>query len=617
MGKACCECAHCGEHNEHNNEKIGYISVIIGVILFISGIFTSSKFSFLLFLVAYLLIGWDILFNAFKNILKGKVFDENFLMSVATIGAFAIGEYPEGVAVMLFFKIGEFFEELALDKSQKSIEKLMDIRPDYANLKVGDEYKKVSPQEVKIGETIIVKPGEKIPLDGLVIKGFSTIDTSALTGESLPRDSKIGDEVLSGSLNLNGLLTLKVTKNFENSTASKILDLVKNASERKTKTETFISKFAKYYTPIIVFSAIFLAVLPPMVLQENFSDWIHRALIFLVVSCPCALVISIPLSYFGGIGACSRQGILVKGSNYLDTLNHISQVVFDKTGTLTKGKFSVVNVKAENGFSDEEILKFAVSVEKFSNHPIAKSICEYYTGEIEDAEDIKEIAGQGISAIIDNKKVIIGKIKPNEIVIKNVATNVFVTVDGVFAGYISVSDTLKNDSQRTISELKKLKIRPVMLTGDNEKVAKNISESLGIESYYANLLPNDKVKIFEEICKLPGGVVFIGDGINDAPVLARADVGIAMGGFGSDAAIESADIVFMTDEPSKILTSFKISSKTRAIVLQNICLALGVKFIILLLGVFGIATMWMAVFGDVGVAFIAILNSMRCLKVKI
>ncbi|MDR2071752.1 MAG: cadmium-translocating P-type ATPase [Treponema sp.] len=599
-----------------------------GGLLFAAGmIFPFPRYiEFAVFLVSYLLIGGDVVWGALKNIVRGQVFDENFLMSLATVGAFAIGEYPEAAAVMLFYQVGEAFQAYAVGRSRKSIAALMDIRPDFANLKTETGLRRVSPEEVKAGDVIVVKPGEKIPLDGTVIEGHSALDTSALTGESLPRDVEKESEVLSGSINKNGLLTIRVSKEFGETTVSKILQLVQNAGSRKAKMENFITKFARYYTPAVVFAALLLAVLPPLLLPDaHFADWLRRALVFLVVSCPCALVISIPLSFFGGIGGASRRGILVKGSNYLEALNSVDTVVFDKTGTLTRGIFSVTGIVPQ-GVTREELLCFAAHAESHSSHPIAQSILRAYGGQVsaEKITEYEERAGQGVRVQVDGRTVLAGNgrlleeagiscTKPDL-----PGTAVYLAIDGVFAGYILISDELKEDSKRAIADLKALGIKTIaMFTGDSRRTAEKIGEETGIDKVYAELLPHQKVEKLEELAgngSGPGKLVFVGDGINDAPVLARADVGIAMGGVGSDAAIEAADVVLMTDEPSKIAEAIGIAKRTRSIIWQNIIFALGVKLVILALGALGIAAMWEAVFGDVGVAVIATLNALRALK---
>ncbi|WAG63185.1 cadmium-translocating P-type ATPase [Clostridium estertheticum] len=618
---------HGGENQGNDKNKIIRFSVGVAIFLIAVILKLDYWFEFSLFLISYLLIGGEVLMVAIKNILRGEVFDENFLMALATVGAFSIGQFPEGVGVMLFYQVGEFFQDMAVNKSTKSISALMDIRPDYANKKINDEIVKVDPEEVHIGDIIIVKPGEKVPLDGSVIEGNSLVDSSALTGESVPREVNTGDEILAGCINKNGLLTIEVKKEFGESTLAKILDLVKNASSKKAPTENFITKFARYYTPIVVISAVVLALVPPLLIPgATFSQWIYRALVFLVVSCPCALVISIPLGFFGGIGGASKNGILVKGGNYLEALNSVEMVVFDKTGTLTKGVFKVTEMHIEGDINEEELLEYAASVESYSNHPIATSILKAYGKEVnkKDIEDVEEIAGKGIKAKVKGKYVLAGnaKLMDSEKISytkgKNVGSIIYVAIDNIYVGSIIISDEVKDDSISAIKKLKSMGVKKiVMLTGDNKDIANNIGKVLGVDEVYSELLPQDKVEKLEKLQneKSPKGkIVFVGDGINDAPVLARADIGIAMGGVGSDAAIEAADIVIMTDEPSKIALAIKIAQKTKKIVMQNIVFALGVKAIILILAVFGIANMWEAVFGDVGVALIAVLNSMRAMK---
>ena len=581
-----------------------------------------------LFIISYIIVGGDVVKRAVKNIFKGQVFDENFLMSIATIGAFFIGEYPEGVAVMLFYQVGELFQSYAVGKSRKSIASLMDIRPDYANVKKGDELVKVDPDEVQIGDIIVIKAGEKIPLDGKVIEGSSMIDTSALTGESVPREVEVGSDILSGCININGVITAEVTKEFGESTVSKILDLVENASSKKSNSEQFITKFARYYTPVVVIIAVFLAIIPPLVIDgATFSDWIYRALAFLVVSCPCALVISIPLSFFGGIGGASKKGILVKGSNYLEALAETEIVVFDKTGTLTKGVFNVQEIHPE-GVSKEELLELTAHAESYSNHPISLSLKRAYSKEIDNGRisDVEEISGHGVIATVDGKKVMAGNIKLMKMMDipyfkgELIGTVVHVAVNNKYIGYIVISDEVKEDSAQAIKELKAANIKQtVMLTGDNKSVGSKVAKELGLDKVYAELLPADKVEKLEELFSQKskkGKLAFVGDGINDAPVLARADIGIAMGGLGSDAAIEAADVVIMTDEPSKIATAMKISKKTLKIAHQNIVFAIGIKIIVLILSAFGITTMWAAIFADVGVTIIAVLNAFRALNVK-
>ena len=619
--------------------------LLIGGILFVLGIFVPKTLfipKLAVFLVSYLVIGGDVLLSAFKNILNGQVFDENFLMAIATIGAFAIGEYPEGVAVMLFYQLGELLQGIAVNNSRKSIVSLMDIRPDYANIKVGEGIKKVSPEEIKVGEIIVVKPGEKVPLDGKIVKGASTFDTSALTGESLPREAKAGDDVLSGFINKNGLIEIQVAKVFSESTVSKILYLMENAGSKKSKTENFITKFARYYTPAVVITALIVAIFPPLLIQgATFSDWIYRALIFLVVSCPCALVISIPLGFFGGIGGASRHGILIKGTNYLEVLNNLESVVMDKTGTLTKGIFKVTEVNAENNIKINDfqnnkteltkplLLKYAAHIEKFSNHPIAQSIVAEYENSVSKVDenvvkDFEEISGFGIKVNINNHQFLAGNSKLMNLgnitfdKKENLGTAIYLAADGKYIGNILISDEVKEDSARAIKGMKENGVKEiVMLTGDNEAIGKNIAEKLGIDKVFTELLPNEKVEKLEEIYKTKsekGKVAFVGDGINDAPVLARADLGIAMGGAGSDAAIEAADVVIMNDEPSKIVTAIKIAKKTKEIVWQNITIAFAVKIVVMALGLFGDATMWEAVFADVGVALLAVLNATRVLR---
>ena len=614
-----------------NNEKLNLLKIIAGAIVFIFAFYQEiagreNKYSLLIFLVAYLLVGSDVLYKALRNITKGRIFDENFLMSVATIGAIAIGELSEAVGVMLFYKIGEYLQELAVGKSRKSISELMQIRPDMANLKLGNTIKVVNPEDVNIGDYIIVKPGEKVPLDGVVIEGSSMMDTSALTGESVLRTVKKGENLLSGFINKNALLTVQVTKDFSESTASKILDMVENASSKKSKTENFISVFSRYYTPIVVGLALLIAILPPIFMQgATFSEWIHRGLIFLVVSCPCALVLSIPLSYFSGIGVASKQGVLIKGSNYLEALRYVDTVVFDKTGTLTEGVFDVVKVKPVN-ISEDELIKFASIAEVNSNHPIAKSILNYYNKEINlnNIEEYEEIASHGIRVKYENNIILAGNEKlmaSNNIKIEkstDVGTVVYIAINNEFKGYIVIADKIKTDSEEAIRLIKEQGIKEtVMLTGDNKEVANFVAKKLKLDKVFSNLLPNEKVEKIEELYKNrieKEKIAFVGDGINDAPVLARVDVGIAMGGLGSDAAIEAADVVIMTDEPSKIAQGIKISKKTYKIVWQNIIFALGIKIIVMVLGATGIASMWDAVFADVGVALIAVLNAMRIMK---
>ena len=577
-------------------------------------------------IVAYIILGWDVVWQAVKNITRGQIFDEHFLMSLSTIGAFAIGEYPEAVAVMLFYQVGEFFQSLAVKRSRKSISDLMDIRPDSATVRRNGELVVVAPETVSIGELIVVKPGEKIPLDGIVTEGESMLDTRALTGESVPRSIRKGEEALSGCVNQSGVLTIKVTKSFGESTVTKIIDLVENASSRKAPTENFITTFARYYTPIVVGMAAILAIIPPVILGGGWSEWLRRGFVFLIVSCPCALVISIPLTFFGGIGAASKRGVLVKGSNYLEALNKVSVVVFDKTGTLTKGVFKVVDITVEFGFTKEQVLEYAAQAESYSNHPIAKSIQEAFGKTIDQSvlSGYEEISGYGIRVLIGGKRVLAGnsKLMDSEKVsyaaCQSAGTKVYIAVDGRYAGCIVIADEVKDDSQNAIASLKKIGVeKTVMLTGDDEKIGKAVAEQLGLDEYYAQLLPDQKVEKLEYLDqhKTKGSkLAFVGGGINDAPVLARADVGIAMGGLGSDAAIEAADVVLMTDEPSKLVDAIDVAKATKRIVMQNIIIALGIKSVFLILGALGIAGMWEAVFGDVGVTIIAVLNAMRILK---
>ena len=604
------------------------IKVVIALILFLISLiipFENAWINIGIYIISYLIVGLDVLIEAIKNIFKGEVFDENFLMTIATIGAFAIGEYPEAVAVMLFYQIGEMFQSYAVDKSRKSIASLMDIRPDFANIKKNGSIEKVSPDKISIGDIIIVKPGEKVPLDGTIVDGNSMLDTSALTGESVPREVNIGDEVLSGSINQNGLIEIKVTKSFGESTVSKILDLVENASSKKSKSENFISKFAKYYTPIVVVIAVLLAIIPPIIFKETeFIQWLYRALTFLVVSCPCALVISIPLGFFGGIGGASKLGVLVKGSNYLEALSKTEVVVFDKTGTLTEGVFEVKKVNSVD-ITKEDLIKYAAYAESFSNHPIANSLKKAYGKDIDNKKisETHELSGLGVNAVVDGKEVFVGNeklmqeknieyIKCNEI-----GTILYVAINNQFKGTIIISDKIKADAKETIEKLKKNNVKKiVMLTGDKKAVGESVAKELGLDEVYTELLPNDKVEKVEELMKSKskkGKLAFVGDGINDAPVLAISDIGIAMGGLGSDAAIEAADVVLMTDEPSKVVDAIKISKKTLKIVKQNIIFAIAVKILVLILSAIGLSNMWQAVFADVGVSVLAILNALRVL----
>ena len=607
------------------------IKIIIALILFLIALiidFGNVWINNVIYIIAYIIVGFEIVRKALRNITRGKVFDENFLMTVATIGAFGIGEFPEAASVMLFYQVGELFQSYAVDKSRKSIASLMDIRPDYANIEKDGKLEKVDPDEVKIGDIIVVKPGEKIPLDGIVVEGKTNLDTKALTGEPMPREANIGDDVISGCINLNGLIKVKVTKEFGESTVSKILDLVENASSKKSKSENFITKFAGYYTPIVVIIAVILAIVPPLIIPDaEFSDWIYRALSFLVVSCPCALVISIPLSFFGGIGGASKMGILIKGSNYLEALANTEIVVFDKTGTLTEGDAKVQKIEAE-GISKEELLEITALAENFSNHPIAISIKSEYNKPIDEKRIVKtqELTGRGIKATIDEKEVLVGNeklMKEEKIDYKectDAGTALYVAIDKKYVGYILIADSIKKDSKKAIQNLKKNGIKQtVMLTGDRKQVGEVVAKELGIDKVYTELLPDGKVEKVEELLKEKspkGKLAFVGDGINDAPVLAISDIGIAMGALGSDAAIEAADVVLMTDEPSKIVDAIHLSKKTMRIVKENITFAILVKVIVLILSAFGLSTMWEAVFADVGVSIIAIINALRVLRVK-
>ena len=611
------------------NKKV--IKIIVALILFIIALvlnFNNELVNNIIYIIAYIIVGFEIVKKAIKNIIRGKLFDENFLMTIATLGAFGIGEFPEAVAVMLFYQIGESFQDYAVDKSRKSITSLINIRPDYANVERNGKLLKVNPDDVKIGEIVVIKPGEKIPLDGNIIEGRSSIDTKALTGESLPKDVVEGEDVLSGCINLNSVIKVKVTKEYSESTVSKILDLVENASSKKSKSENFITKFAQYYTPIVVIVAVFLAVLPTLIIKDAvFSDWLYRALSFLVVSCPCALVISIPLSFFGGIGGASKMGVLIKGSNYLEAIANAEIVVFDKTGTLTEGVFEVQQVNAI-GISEEELLKLTAYSENYSNHPIAASIKKAYNKEIDEKQIIKtqELSGLGIAAKIRKQDVLVGNEKlMDEKQIKftkcnDIGTILYVAIDKKYVGCIVIADKIKDDAIKTIKELKKNNIKKIaMLTGDKKEVGEYVAGMLGIEKVYTELLPDGKVEKVEELMQEKsekGKLVFVGDGINDAPVLAVSDIGIAMGGLGSDAAIEVADVVFMTDEPSKIVDTIYLSKKTMRIVKENIIFAIMVKMLVLVLSALGISTMWEAVFADVGVSVIAIINALRVLRIK-
>lgn len=607
------------------------IQLSIGVGFFVIGLILDSAnwIRPYVFFISYVIVGGEILLRALKNITRGQVFDENFLMSIATIGAFVIGEFPEGVAVMLFYQVGEFFQDIAVNRSRNSITALMDIKSDYANLKVHNEIRKVSPEEVRVGDIIIVKPGERVPLDGRITEGSSMLDASALTGESVPVEAEAGDDILSGVINLNGVLTVEVTKEFRESTVSRILDLVQNASSRKAPTEQFITRFARYYTPAVVIAALALALIPPLVIEgSTFSEWLYKALVLLVISCPCALVISIPLGYFGGIGAASKNGILVKGSSYLEALNNVETVIFDKTGTLTKGIFDVTEVNPQDNYSQEKLLEYAAYAESYSNHPIAASILKAYHKEIDKSKitSYEEISGHGIKVKVEEDEILVGneklmeKEKINFSKVQTEETILHVSVNKAYAGSIVIADAIKADSVKAIKSLKKIGVKKtVMLTGDTRSVGEKVANQLALDEVYAELLPAEKVERLEMLDsqKSAGSkLVFVGDGINDAPVLARADVGIAMGGLGSDAAIEAADVVIMTDEPSKIAESIMIAKRTRRIVWQNILFALGVKAVFLLLAALGITTMWEAVFADVGVALLAVINAMRVIRYR-
>ena len=624
------ENGHSHEHShEHNHESNPLIRIFAAIIIFIAALLMnlSGLPKFILFLTAYLIAGGNVLIRAFKNIIKGEVFDENFLMSIATLGAFAINEYPEAVMVMVLYQIGEYFQDRAVEKSKNSITELMDIRPDYANIEENGKLVQISPNLVKIGDVIVVTTGEKIPLDGVVVDGQAVVDTSALTGESVPRTLNVGDNAVSGCVNTNGVIKIKVNKKFGESTVSKILELVESASSKKAATENFITKFARYYTPVVVIAAILLAFLPPLLAGGQFSLWLERALTFLVISCPCALVISVPLGFFAGIGGASRCGILVKGSNYLEALSHPDSIVFDKTGTLTKGSFNVTEIVPQDGILKDELLEYTARAEIYSNHPIAISIKKAYGKNIDAnlISDVSEIAGNGLKANVNGDIILAGNAKLlNKFEISFVETDAHGTVvytakNGVFIGYIVITDELKDDSKFAVSELKKQADRIVMLTGDTLNSAEYMAEELVIKDVYAELLPADKVQKLEELItskKDKSSVIFVGDGINDAPVLTRADVGIAMGALGSDAAIEAADVVIMDDNLSKISIGIDIAKRTMNIVKQNIVFAIGVKVLFLILGAFGFISMWGAVFADVGVTLIAVLNSLRALRVK-
>ena len=612
-------------HDHDFNVKKMMLRMGIGGAIFVAGLLTDGVPGLLLYVAAYVLLGYDVVWSALKNIVKGHVFDENFLMSLSSIGAFFIGEYPEAVAVMLFYQVGEFFQDLAVHRSRKSISDLMDIRPETAAVKRGGEFVTVSPEEVKVGEWILVKPGEKIPLDGVVLMGDSMVDTRALTGESVPRSVHPMDDVLSGCINESGVLTIQVTKTFADSTVAKIIDLVEHASSRKAPTENFITSFAKVYTPAVVILAALLAVIPPLLFAAPWTEWIRRAFVFLVVSCPCALVISIPLTFFGGIGAASRHGVLVKGSNFLEALNKVSTVVFDKTGTLTKGVFRVTKILPAEGITEEKVLQAAACAEHFSNHPIAKSIRDAAGIQLGlGIQKYEEIPGHGIWVKTADSVILAGNPKLMErenipfTLCEEVGTKVYIAENGSYLGCILIADELKADSKAAVAQIKSMGVeKTVMLTGDDAAIGKAVATELGLDDCYAQLLPGDKVDILEKLDtqKRPGTkLVFVGDGINDAPVLARADIGIAMGGLGSDAAIEAADVVLMTDEPSKLAEAIAVAKATRRIARQNIIFALGIKGIFLVLGAMGLVGMWIAVFGDVGVALLAVLNAMRILK---
>ncbi|MBD2243846.1 heavy metal translocating P-type ATPase [Nostoc sp. FACHB-888] len=626
---------HNHEHDGEFNLKNEVLPLVVILSLYVPGVIFEDQLhntfysigEYLLFIPAYLLSGWSVLHTAGRNILRGRIFDETFLMTVATLGAIAIHKLPEAVGVMLFYKIGELFQDIAVSRSRNSIKALLEVRPDYANIQTEGELKKVPPDTVNIGDIILVKPGEKIPLDGEIIDGNSQVDTSALTGESVPRTVRLGETVLAGMINKMGVISIRVTKLFDDSSIAKILDLVQNAKSKKAETEKFITKFARYYTPIVVFISLAVAILPPLFISgATSSEWIYRALILLVISCPCGLVISIPLGYFGGVGGAARRGILVKGSTFLDTLNAVNTVVFDKTGTLTHGVFKVAKIVPSNGYVEQGLLELAAKVESHSNHPIAQSIRKAYGGKIDDFEvrDYEEIAGYGIKAKLENRVVIAGSdrlLRRENIAHDNCqleGTVIHLAVDNIYAGYIVIADELKEDARQAIHALKRMGVeKTVMLTGDNQAIASRIAQQLGIDACEAELLPEEKVNAIEKLLSTVGKhnkVAFVGDGINDAPVIARADVGIAMGGLGSDAAIETADIVIMTDAPSKVAEAIQIARKTRQIVWQNIGFALAIKGVFIGLGILGVATMWEAVFADVGVALLAIFNATRVMK---
>lgn len=621
-----CEHEHYHEYEE-KNEKQRLLKITIGFCILLCGLFCNLQglSKFLVFFVAYIIVGFDIILIAIKNIIKGEVFDENFLMSLATIGAFSIKEYPEAVMVMVLYQIGEYFQDKAVEKSKKSISDLMDIRPDYANVEINGEIVKKSPEEINIGEIIIVKAGEKIPLDGVITDGSAIIDTSALTGESVPQNLSVGNSVISGCINTNGLIKIKVDKIYSQSTVSKILELVEHASSKKAKAENFITKFARIYTPAVVILAVLLAIIPPIIFNGIFSIWFSRALTFLVISCPCAIVISVPLGFFAGIGGASCQGILIKGSAYLEGLSKPYAVVFDKTGTLTKGKFQVVKIVPQSGIGEDELLKLTAYAESYSNHPIATSIKEKYSNQIIQSEitNVEEIAGNGVKANISGNTIIVGneklmnKFGIDYIPVNETGTIIYIAKNFTYLGFIVISDTIKDYAKETISSLNKNKIKTVMLTGDNSKTAKTVATKLGIAEVYSQLLPKDKVEKLEEIITQKDKnktVIFVGDGINDAPVLTRADIGIAMGGIGADAAIEAADVVIMDDKLPKIQAGITIAKRTMTIVKQNIIFAIGIKILFLICGAYGFISMWGAVFADVGVTLLAVLNSLRAIK---
>lgn len=620
-------CEHDHHHSdEQENNKLAIAKLVISIVIFVTAtiLHPTGLNRLLIYFSAYLIAGGDVVLKAIKHILKGKVFDENFLMVLATVGALAIGEYPEAVMVMVLYQIGEMLQDYAVEKSKKSISSLMNIRPDYANIVVNSELIKKNPEDVKIGDTIVVKTGEKIPLDGIVINGHASIDTSALTGESVPKCLKTGDNAVSGCINTNGVLTIKVEKEFGESTVSKILELVEHASSKKAKAENFITKFARYYTPAVVFGAVALAILPPLFIQgAQFSTWLQRALTFLVISCPCALVISVPLGFFAGIGGASRNGILIKGACYIEALSKPYTVVFDKTGTLTKGTFTVTSINPVKNITTDYLLKVSAYAENYSNHPIASSIKNAFAEKIDKdlINNVEEIAGNGVKATVNGKEILAGNCKLMKmfniayIETENIGASIYIAENGKFIGSITISDELKSDSKLAIEKLNKKVKQTVMLTGDSKTPAEYVAKELGIKNVYSELLPSQKVEKLEELIEAKkGSVIFVGDGINDAPVLTRADVGIAMGGLGSDSAIEASDVVIMTDEPSKVSKVISIAHKTMTIVKENIAFALGIKALFLILGAFGFVTMWGAVFADVGVTLIAVINSLRALK---